>query len=64
MNDAYKTATDKLVAYMLSVRRYNTREWLAGLVDEVNAWAEATGERDRVELCGDGLRVVREGRPA
>lgn len=61
MNDAYKSATNKLVAYMLTVRRHNTRDWLELLVDEVNAWADATGERDRVEMHGDGLRVVKGG---
>lgn len=54
-----KSVADELLGYVLSVRRQNTSEWMDGLVEEINRYAEATGETDRVAIHRDGLRIIR-----
>jgi len=59
VSDPFKDATYKLVSYALTVGLQNTDEWLDGFVDTVNAWAESTGEEDRVRRRGDGLEILK-----
>lgn len=54
-----KEAGDKLLSSVLSVRKSNTDEWMNGIADDVNAYAEETGERDRVRYDGDGLKITK-----
>ena len=51
-------ATRKLVEYVITVRKNNTDEWMAGLISHVNQWAEAVREEDRVAAYRDGLQVI------
>ena len=55
---AEKTTASLLVGVMLSVRRSNTAAWMQGLADELNRWAVATGDSDRVATHGDGLQII------
>lgn len=50
----------QLVSYVLTVRSQNTPEWMEGLADRINHWAEATGEEDRVATTSRGraLQVI------
>ena len=51
-------ATRKLVEYVITVRKNNTDEWMAGLISHVNQWAEAVQEEDRVVAYQDGLQII------
>ena len=57
-NDRYRSATKHLVSCILTVQEVNTDEWMEYIAEEINEWAEATGEPDRVELAKHGLRVI------
>ena len=58
-NDRYRSATKHLVSCILTVQEVNTDEWMEYIAEEINKWAEATGEPDRVELAKYGLKVIR-----
>lgn len=54
-----RTASYRLVGYVLTARLNNTAEWLDGLVDELNDWAAHVGDPDRVARHRDGLTIIR-----
>lgn len=47
--------SDRLAGYVLSCRLNNTRDWMAGMADEINKYAEATNQRERWRFDGDGF---------
>jgi hypothetical protein len=55
---AYRSATSRLLGYVLTVRKANRSEWMEGLAKEINVWAKATGDDDRVATLKDGLQVL------
>lgn len=58
-SDSILKAANQLLSYILSVRLENTPEWMDGLCGQINQYAEATGESDRVKRYRDALRLVR-----
>jgi hypothetical protein len=60
MAESLRSASYSLVSYVLTASDHNTHEWMDGLADAINAWAEAVGDEDRCERCRNGLRVVRK----
>ena len=54
-----KLAGERLAGFAATARKNNTSDWIDGLVDEINIWAESVGERDSVERRGDGIAIVR-----
>lgn len=59
LRDSPLEAGQRLVSYVVTVRDHNTREWLEGLAEEVNRWAESTGDPDRVKHVNGAIRIVR-----
>lgn len=59
-SDSLLDVANQLLSYILSVRLENTPEWMDGLCEQINNFAEATGDTDRVEPYRDALRIVRK----
>jgi hypothetical protein len=51
-------SANKLLSYILSVRLENTPEWLNGLCEQINNYAEVTGETDRVQPYRDSIQII------
>lgn len=48
----------RLIEYVLTVHLENTPEWLEGLVEKINKYAEENSLSQRVQVFKDGLCVV------
>lgn len=59
-SDSTLKAANQLLSYILSVRLENTPEWMDDLCEQINRYAEATGDSDRVEPYRDALRILRK----
>ena len=56
MNQSIK----RLIEYVLTVRLENTPEWLDGLVEKINKYAEENSSNQKVQRFKNGLCIVDE----
>lgn len=59
MVEAQQKAFAKLVGYVLCAQTSNTREYMAGLADEINAAVAVFGDQDRVAFERGGFHIAR-----
>lgn len=48
---------NRLLMYAATAKRSNSREWLDGLAEKINAVLDATDDRDRVRVSEDGTQI-------
>lgn len=51
-------AGDRVIRYALTCRVVNQPEWMVGLIDRVNRFAELADAKCRFEFNGDGLTRI------
>jgi hypothetical protein len=54
MNESNK----RLIEYILTVHLENTPQWLEGLVEKINEYAEGISSTQRVKVFKDGLCIL------
>lgn len=57
--DDEKHLLRRVLGVIITVRRKNTHDWMEYIAEVVNEMNAAIGEADRVEIHGDGIRIVR-----
>ncbi len=58
-NYVQRRELDHILSCIVTVRLRNLKGWMTYITEEINDCLERIGDKDRVVVSGDGLRIVR-----